>query len=108
VRPFKGIICDDISEFESSLPSQAVRSLHARCGRARPPLISIWESNAEDDRPAEDARAIESLMKMTEELTRKIVASVKPRARCLSRRAAPRAHSRRGGGGTRQQGGDSG
>ena len=32
----------------------------------------IWASNAEGDRPAEDARAIESLM--TEELTRKIVA----------------------------------
>jgi len=35
-------------------------------------LVSIWASNAEGDRPAEDARAIESLM--TEELTRKIVA----------------------------------
>jgi len=29
VRPFKGIICDDISEFESHMPSQAVRSLRA-------------------------------------------------------------------------------
>jgi hypothetical protein len=29
VRPFKGIFCDDISEFESSLPSQAV-GLHAQ------------------------------------------------------------------------------
>src|SRR5215469_2063042 len=29
VRPFKGIFWDDISEFESSLPSQAVRSLWA-------------------------------------------------------------------------------
>jgi len=27
VPPFKGIFCDDISEFESSLPSQAVPSL---------------------------------------------------------------------------------
>jgi len=27
VRPFKGIFCDDISEFESSHPSQPVRSL---------------------------------------------------------------------------------
>jgi hypothetical protein len=27
VRSFKGIICDDISEFESSHPSHAVRSL---------------------------------------------------------------------------------
>src|SRR5215470_14979699 len=27
VRPFKGIFCDDISEFESSHPSQAVGSL---------------------------------------------------------------------------------
>src|SRR5215813_11954993 len=29
VRAFKGIICDDISEFESYMPSQAVRSLWA-------------------------------------------------------------------------------
>ena len=29
-RAFKGIICDDISEFESYMPSQAVRSLCAR------------------------------------------------------------------------------
>jgi hypothetical protein len=29
VRPFKGIICDDISEFESYMPSHAVSSL---CG----------------------------------------------------------------------------
>jgi len=28
-RLFKGIICDDISEFESHMPSQAVRSLSA-------------------------------------------------------------------------------
>src|SRR5262249_40909126 len=27
VRPFKGIICDDVSEFESHMPSHAVRSL---------------------------------------------------------------------------------
>src|SRR5262245_51961325 len=27
VRPFKGIICDDVSEFESHMPSQAVLSL---------------------------------------------------------------------------------
>ena len=27
LRPFKGIFCHDISEFESSLPSQAVPSL---------------------------------------------------------------------------------
>src|SRR5947199_2443928 len=27
VRPFKGIICDDISEFESHMPSHAVGSL---------------------------------------------------------------------------------
>jgi hypothetical protein len=38
------------------------------CG-AVGPLVSIWASNAEDDRPDEDARAIESLM--TEELTEK-------------------------------------
>src|SRR5262249_31517082 len=30
VRPFKGIFCDDISEFESYMPSQPVRSLHRR------------------------------------------------------------------------------
>jgi hypothetical protein len=35
-------------------------------------LVSIWASNAEDGRPAANARAIESLM--TDELTRKIVA----------------------------------
>src|SRR5258708_25041222 len=29
-RAFKGIICDDISEFESHMPSHAVRSLCAR------------------------------------------------------------------------------
>ena len=29
VRPFKGIFCDDISEFESYMPSQAVRSPEA-------------------------------------------------------------------------------
>ena len=34
-------------------------------------MVSIWTSNAEGDRPAEDARAIELI---TEELTRKIVA----------------------------------
>jgi hypothetical protein len=33
VRPFKGIICDDISEFESYMPSQPVRSRGmALCG----------------------------------------------------------------------------
>ena len=30
-RAFKGIICDDISEFESCLPSHAVRSLQPTC-----------------------------------------------------------------------------
>jgi hypothetical protein len=30
LRPFKGIICHDISEFESYMPSQAVRSLCTR------------------------------------------------------------------------------
>jgi hypothetical protein len=36
-RPFKGIICDDISEFESYHPSQAVRSLWTMSGlQARP------------------------------------------------------------------------
>ena len=29
VRSFKGIICDDVSKFESCMPSQAVRSLCA-------------------------------------------------------------------------------
>jgi hypothetical protein len=32
VQPFKGIFCDDISEFESSIPSQAVLSLWAMSG----------------------------------------------------------------------------
>src|SRR6516225_4427006 len=41
VRPFKGIICDDISEFESSHPSHAVGSLwrvypvHGLCEQRR-------------------------------------------------------------------------
>jgi len=32
VRPFKGIFCDDISEFESYMPSQAVPSLQGMSG----------------------------------------------------------------------------
>jgi hypothetical protein len=32
VRPFKGIICDDISEFKSYMPSQQVQSLWVMCG----------------------------------------------------------------------------
>ena len=32
-RAFKGIICDDISEFESYMPSHAVRSLCGTFGR---------------------------------------------------------------------------
>jgi hypothetical protein len=32
MRPFKGIICDDISEFESDMPSHAVWSLWAMSG----------------------------------------------------------------------------
>src|SRR5262249_49728223 len=35
VRPFKGIFCDDISEFESYMPSQAVPSLPANVGKHR-------------------------------------------------------------------------
>jgi hypothetical protein len=46
VQPFKEIICDDVSEFESSMPSHAVRSLcamsavhltrsHHSCARAQ-------------------------------------------------------------------------
>src|SRR5262249_14377884 len=35
VRPFKGIFCDDISEFESHMPSQAVPSLPANVGKHR-------------------------------------------------------------------------
>src|SRR2546430_16118616 len=31
VRSFKGIICDDISEFESYMPSHAVRALQPTC-----------------------------------------------------------------------------
>jgi hypothetical protein len=34
-RAFKGIICDDISEFESHMPSQAVESLCGTFGRRR-------------------------------------------------------------------------
>src|SRR5262245_1422118 len=34
-RLFKGIICDDISEFESHMPSHAVRSLWAMSGSQR-------------------------------------------------------------------------
>ena len=30
-RAFKGIICDDVSEFESHMPSQAVASLWVMC-----------------------------------------------------------------------------
>jgi hypothetical protein len=41
VRPFKGIICDDVSEFESHMPSHAVRSPPAnmpqRCFALRQP-----------------------------------------------------------------------
>src|SRR5438034_1000931 len=36
VRPFKGIFCDDISEFESYHPRQAVRSLGASSGLQKP------------------------------------------------------------------------
>src|SRR5262249_2309178 len=32
VRPFKGIFCVDVSEFESYMPSQAVRSLWTMSG----------------------------------------------------------------------------
>src|SRR5262245_31574908 len=31
-RAFKGIVCDDISEFESYMPSQPVQSLWVMCG----------------------------------------------------------------------------
>src|SRR5262245_53955912 len=60
VRPFKGIICDDVSEFESCMPSQAVRSLgamfrsqkfarHSRELSVRAPLIvpmtfAVWST----------------------------------------------------------------
>src|SRR5262249_40331916 len=37
-RLFKGIICDDISEFESYMPSQAVRSPPAQMCRCQPAL----------------------------------------------------------------------
>jgi hypothetical protein len=59
-RLFKGIICDDISEFESHMPSQAVRSLgamfrsqkfarHSRELSVRAPLIvpmtfAVWST----------------------------------------------------------------
>jgi len=35
-RLFKGIICDDISEFESHMPSHAVRSPPANCTARSP------------------------------------------------------------------------
>jgi hypothetical protein len=47
-RPFKGIICDDISEFESHMPSKAVRLKRAvpiSCSRNTrdPPLALVIE-----------------------------------------------------------------
>jgi hypothetical protein len=50
-------------------------------------LVSIWASNAEDDRPAD--RAIESLM--NEELTRKIVAWATEIASCVAELPSSRA-----------------
>jgi hypothetical protein len=41
VRAFKGIFCDDISEFESYMPSHAVRSLWAV-----PDLLLPWRPRA--------------------------------------------------------------
>jgi hypothetical protein len=47
VRPFKGIICDDISEFESHMASHAVGSLwrvypvHGLCDQ-RAPCSTDW------------------------------------------------------------------
>ena len=40
MRPFKGIICDDISEFESHMPSHAVRLCGScvTCGEMRDSL----------------------------------------------------------------------
>src|SRR5438094_3271128 len=35
VRPFKGIICDDVSEFESDMPSHAVQPLWVLARRLR-------------------------------------------------------------------------
>jgi hypothetical protein len=54
VRPFKGIICSDISEFESYMPSHAVRSLPAKhagamfmcCNKAGPPR-QLWRIRPE-------------------------------------------------------------
>ena len=49
VRPFKGIFCDDISEFESSLPSHAVGSLWPLQATASPSIrhdASLSESAA--------------------------------------------------------------
>src|SRR5215467_1259505 len=39
VRPFKGIICDDISEFESHMPSHAVPSLKKKPSLFEMPAI---------------------------------------------------------------------
>jgi hypothetical protein len=39
VRPFKGIICDDVSEFESHMASHAVRSLPANIELLKAPSV---------------------------------------------------------------------
>jgi hypothetical protein len=40
-RAFKGIICDDISEFESHMPSQPVPSLWAMSSSQRSPIFML-------------------------------------------------------------------
>jgi hypothetical protein len=52
-RAFKGIICDDISEFESHMPSHAVRSLKGTRARSKFPLSkSFLRRRRENGYPA--------------------------------------------------------
>jgi hypothetical protein len=46
VRPFKGIFCDDVSEFESHMPSHAVRSLWAMSDLQGTTFPSQWTAGA--------------------------------------------------------------
>ena len=49
MRPFKGIFCDDISEFESSHASQAVESRQQRS----PDTVIVISSDGKGDRAVE-------------------------------------------------------
>jgi hypothetical protein len=52
-RLFKGIICDDISEFESHMPSQAVESRQQRS----PDTVVVISSDGKGDRAVESLEA---------------------------------------------------